>query len=167
MNDFFSFYCELDIKNPSIKSLRPINQELVEKPPRKSNWFSNDRPRFSKYALSWECITRSRIVDNNRQRKKTNNFFFLFLPNQRLDQLNYRKSMTVWTIFEKSSKCDVAGLSSFFRLEMASDWRKISLIEKRLKKGKFCFFSTLILVSMFLSIVQLRIVTATWYPWAN
>ena len=44
--------------------------------------------------------------------------------------LDNRKSMVIWKIFEKTSKCDVAGLCSFIRLEMAKDLRKILLIEK-------------------------------------
>ena len=51
--------------------------------------------------------------------------------------LNHRKSMTVWKLCEKSSKCDVAGNRSFIRLEMAKVWRKKSLIEK---SAHFNFF---------------------------
>ena len=50
---------------------------------------------------------------------------------------NHRKSMTVWKLCEKSSKCDVAGHCSFIHLEMAKVWRKKSLIEK---SAHFNFF---------------------------
>ena len=38
--------------------------------------------------------------------------------------MKYKKSMTVWKICERSFKCDVAGSSSFIRLEMAQEWMK-------------------------------------------
>ena len=46
---------------------------------------------------------------------------------------NHRKSMTVWKLCKKSSKCDVAGHCNFICLEMAKvqrkkiiDWKKCS-----------------------------------------
>ena len=46
--------------------------------------------------------------------------------------LNHRKSMIVWKLCKKSSKCDVACNLSFILLEMAMVWRKKSLIAKEL-----------------------------------
>ena len=77
---------------------------------------------------------------------------------------NHRKSMTVWKLCEKSSKCDVAGHCSFIRLEMAKVWRKKSLIEKNVH---FIFFQWANLVFPFLTMMQLKIILATLYPWAN
>ena len=77
---------------------------------------------------------------------------------------NHKKSMTIWKLCEKSSKWDVAGHCSFICLEMAKVWRKKSLIEKN---AHFMFFQWTILVFPFLTMMQLKIILATLYPWAN
>ena len=38
--------------------------------------------------------------------------------------MKYKKFMVVWKICKRSFKCDVAGSSSFIRLEMAPEWMK-------------------------------------------
>ena len=40
------------------------------------------------------------------------------------EDLNYKKSVTVWKLCERSFKWDVAGYSSFICLEMAQEWIK-------------------------------------------
>ena len=101
------------------------------------------------------------IFNNYGKEKKRTLCFAVFCLTM---SLNHRKSMTVWKLCEKSSKCDVAGHCSFIRLEMAKVWRKKSLTEK---SAHFNFFQQAILVFPFLSMMQLRIVFSTWYPWAN
>ena len=38
--------------------------------------------------------------------------------------MKYKKSVAVWKICKRSFKCDVAGCSSFIRLEMTQKWMK-------------------------------------------
>ena len=40
------------------------------------------------------------------------------------NNMKYKKSMAVWKICKRSFKRDVAGSSSFIRLEMAQEWMK-------------------------------------------
>ena len=40
------------------------------------------------------------------------------------NDMKCKKSMAVWKICKRSFKCDVAGSSSFIRLEMAQEWMK-------------------------------------------
>ena len=41
------------------------------------------------------------------------------------EDMKYKKSIAVWKICERSFKCDEAGSSSFIRLDMAQEWKKI------------------------------------------
>ena len=92
-------------------------------------WINNEQ-RLGLFQKRWShwAIVRQHEWNNYGKEKNQTTCFPYFCQTK---GLNYRKSTTIWKIFERSSNCDVAGLSSFFCLEMASDWRKISLIEKR------------------------------------
>ena len=60
-------------------------------------------------------------IDNNGKiKKETTCFAYLCCT----EALNYKKSVTVWKLCERSFKWDVAGYSSFIRLEMAQEWIK-------------------------------------------
>ena len=84
---------------------------------------------------------------------------FCFIMGQK-----HRKFMTIWKLCKRSSKWDVACHCSFVRLEMAKVWKKKSLFKK---KAHFIFLQWAILVCTFLLMMQLRIVLATCYQWAN
>ena len=79
--------------------------------------------------------------------------------------LDHRKSMTVWKLCKKSSKCDIVGRCSFIHLEMAYDFIK-KTFDKKKCSSQF-FFQWEILLFLFLLIMQLRVVFATRYLWAN
>ena len=107
----------------------------------------------------WKCRMAS-FINYGKEKKRTLCFASFCLTMG----LNHRKSMTVLKLCKKSSKCDVAGHCSFIRLEMAMVWRKKSLIEK---SAYFYSFPMKNFSLSFLSIMQLRIIVATRYPWAN
>ena len=77
---------------------------------------------------------------------------------------NYKNFMTNWKLFKKSSKCEVAGHSSFIGLKMALVWRKTMLIPK---VQSLIYFQCTISVLTFFFTMQLKVFKTTWYPWAN
>ena len=72
----------------------------------------------SVYRIACPQLTRG---DNSGKIKNETTYLANFCWTE---DINFKKSMTVWKLCERSFKWDIAGHSSFIRLEMAQEWIK-------------------------------------------